>query len=249
MGFLSFFNFSTLCCRYDDQYARYDPFNYADHYLYRRHYDPYDSYSPRMPQPPEPYYNYPDRRFDVPEPREFLPLYSNNIFEKSSVLRNPYPAAPPPPVPYGSDSYAAAAAATPSLKYSPEYLNRNFRRIVYYAHLPEIVRTPYYDQHIGGSPSSSASGSSSSSSSPKLYEGGRYEDRYVDGYMRKSSMGSSVGGGGSSVYKLDKGQQGGSSGGGGAFDLYDTYMKRDKKERVTPKSASIKPSVATNIRQ
>ncbi|XP_039959129.1 uncharacterized protein LOC120773960 [Bactrocera tryoni] len=111
--------------RFDEQYSRYDPYNYEDHYLHRRHYDPYDSYSPRIPQYPELYYNYPDRRYDIPEPREYVPVYNNEIYDKTL-----YPAANYP----SSNSYA-------STKY-PEY-PRNQRRIVYYAHLPEIVRTPY----------------------------------------------------------------------------------------------------------
>lgn len=234
------FLFNLSDHRYDDQYSRYDPFNYADQYLYRRHYDPYDSYSPRMPQPPEPYYNYPDRRFDLPEPREFLPLYSNDIYEKTMPRTLYSGTSPSSPMPYGGDSYAAAAAATTSMKYSPDYFNRNYRRIVYYAHLPEIVRTPYYDRHLSSIPSSG------SSSSTKYYDGGA--DRY-DGYMNKSPMVSGLSGGVGNVYKMDKNQ--GSSGGGGAgnYDLYDTYMKRDKKERVTPKTSALKPSTATNIRQ
>ncbi|XP_055911773.1 uncharacterized protein LOC129945858 [Eupeodes corollae] len=91
--------------RYDEQYDR-DPYNYDEHYLFRRHYDPYDSYSPRVPNYPEAYYNYPDRRFDVPEPRDYGSLYNNEIYDRPS-----------------------------------SYDNRN-RRIVYYAHLPEIVRPP-----------------------------------------------------------------------------------------------------------
>lgn len=70
---------------------------------------------PRAPTYPDQYYDYPDRRYDLPEPRAYRPLYSNDVNEHR------YPAAPvtiPPPMP-----------------------NRN-RRIIYYATLPEIVRTP-----------------------------------------------------------------------------------------------------------
>ena len=74
-------------------------------YEARRRNDGYDSYMPRMP---ERYYFYPDRRYDIPEIRDYRPLYSNDIADRSS-----------------SD-------------YSPS--NRN-RRIIYYATLPEIVRT------------------------------------------------------------------------------------------------------------
>uniref|UniRef100_W8BTU7 Uncharacterized protein n=1 Tax=Ceratitis capitata TaxID=7213 RepID=W8BTU7_CERCA len=169
--------------RFDEQYSRYDPYNYEDHYLHRRHYDPYDSYSPRMPQYPELYYNYPDRRYDIPEPRDYVPLYNNEIYDKT-----PYPAA----------SYPSANTYTSS-KY-PDY-PRSQRRIVYYAHLPEIVRTPY-----------------------------DYTNRY-DRYDDLMKANKAIAG----AYKYDKPP---TSGSGSAVatntDSYD-YMKRDKKDRPTPK--------------
>lgn len=70
---------------------------------------------PRPPAYPDQYYDYPDRRYDLPEPRAYRPLYTNDVNDHR------YPTAPaalPPPMP-----------------------NRN-RRIIYYATLPEIVRTP-----------------------------------------------------------------------------------------------------------
>ncbi|XP_067634511.1 uncharacterized protein [Eurosta solidaginis] len=171
--------------RYDDQYSRYEPYNYEDHYLHRRHYDPYDSYSPRLPQYPEPYYNYPDRRYDIPEPRDYVPLYNNEVYDKA-------PAASYPPV----ENYA-------SPKY-PDY-PRNQRRIVYYAHLPEIVRTPY-----------------------------DYANRY-DRYDDLMKPNKPING----AYKYDKPTSSAASSisGGGNIantDSYD-YMKRDKKDRPTPK--------------
>uniref|UniRef100_A0A1A9VC25 DUF4209 domain-containing protein n=1 Tax=Glossina austeni TaxID=7395 RepID=A0A1A9VC25_GLOAU len=177
--------------RFDEQYSRYDPYNYETHFLYRRHYDPYDSYSPRMPQYPEPYYNYPDRRYDIPEPREYQPIYNNEIYDKSSAYT---------PLTY-PDSYAAPSA------YSKDY-PRNYRRIVYYAHLPEIVRTPY--DYAG--PNS------------------RYDydrDRYT-GLLSTTKPRSTI-------YKLEK--PGGvtiTTNSNADTNPYD-YMKRDKKERVTPK--------------
>lgn len=171
---------------FDEQYSRYDPYNYEDHYLYRRHYDPYDSYSPRIPQYPELYYNYPDRRYDIPEPRDYVPVYNNEIYDKT-----PYPS---------SNSYA-------STKY-PEY-PRNQRRIVYYAHLPEIVRTPYDYSN-------------------------RY-DRYDDLMKANKAI--------TGAYKYEKPLSGNTNTGAATSntDSYD-YMKRDKKDRPTPKP--IKPNTS-----
>ncbi|XP_053948152.1 uncharacterized protein LOC128856819 isoform X1 [Anastrepha ludens] len=177
---------------FDEPYSRYDPYNYEDHYLYRRRYDPYDSYSPRFPQYPELYYNYPDRRYDIPEPRDYIPLYNNEIYDKAS-----YPAANYPPV----DGYTSA-------KY-PEY-SRNQRRIVYYAHLPEIVRTPYDYAN-------------------------RY-DRYDDLMKANKAI--------TGAYKYDKQASGSGSSLSGTVantDSYD-YMKRDKKDRATPKPSKVSVS-------
>lgn len=113
---ICFMKSSTLFCiiffllRFDEQYNRYDPYNFEDHYLNRRHYDPYDSYSPQIPRFPDPYYIYPDRRYDVPEPRASSRIYNNELFDQ-------LPLQPP--------------------RYNQ---NRKHRRIIYYAHLPEIVR-------------------------------------------------------------------------------------------------------------
>ncbi|XP_061399603.1 uncharacterized protein LOC133335335 [Musca vetustissima] len=192
--------------RFDEQYSRYDPYNYEDHFLYRRHYDPYDSYSPRMPQYPEPYYNYPDRRYDIPEPREYLPVYNNEVYEKSSYA--PITTAYPDlnyPVKYPND-YPA--------KYPLDYTRPN-KRIVYYAHLPEIVRTPYD------------------------YANSYNRDRY-DGQTAPNKVLPSA-------YKLDKAASGvtttlsNNANGGGGVDPYD-YMKRDKKDRVTPKPIKTLPN-------
>ncbi|XP_017484270.1 PREDICTED: uncharacterized protein LOC108372951 isoform X4 [Rhagoletis zephyria] len=178
--------------RFDEQYSRYEPYNYEDHYLYRRHYDPYDSYSPRIPQYPEMYYNYPDRRYDIPEPRDYGPLYNNEIYDKTPYPSGIYPA---------TDGYTSA-------KY-PEY-PRNQRRIVYYAHLPEIVRTPY--------------------------DYATRHDHYDDILKANKAI--------SGAYKYDKpssGSGGSISGTGANTDSYD-YMKRDKKDRATPKPS--KPSAS-----
>lgn len=81
---------------------------------YSRSFDVYDRYMPKEPAYPDHYYDYPDSRYDLPEPRDYRPLYSNDISD-----RYPYhPYQMPPPA-----------------------TNRN-RRIIYYATLPEIVRTP-----------------------------------------------------------------------------------------------------------
>lgn len=95
---------------YNNYYKRYDP--YEDYHLYRRRYDPYDSYSPRTPSYPEDYYYFPDRRYDLPEPRDYRPVYSNDVYDRS---------------------------------FTPHYQDQPVRRrnrIIYYAHLPEVVRAP-----------------------------------------------------------------------------------------------------------
>ncbi|XP_037934586.1 uncharacterized protein LOC119668959 [Teleopsis dalmanni] len=176
--------------RFDEQYSRNpynDPYNYEDHYLYRRHYDPYDSYSPRMPQYPEPYYNYPDHRYDIPEPRDYMPIYNNDIYDKA-----PYPAANyQTGFPYSSSKY-------------PDYA-RNQRRIIYYAHLPEIVRTPYdYVNRYNRD----------------RYEGLLSSNKPVTGAYKIDKPGNSAGSG-TQALNVNA-------------DPYD-YMKRDKKERVTAK--------------
>uniref|UniRef100_A0A1I8M710 Uncharacterized protein n=1 Tax=Musca domestica TaxID=7370 RepID=A0A1I8M710_MUSDO len=208
--------------KYDEQYSRYDPYNYEDHFLYRRHYDPYDSYSPRMPQYPEPYYNYPDRRYDIPEPRDYLPVYNNEVYEKSSYAPIPYSDRYPLPSKYPADYHAKYPMDYPNkypndyppAKYPLDYARPN-KRIVYYAHLPEIVRTPY---------------------------------DYANSYNRDRYDGSTAPNKGlASAYKLDKAASGASptlsnnaniNGGGDPYD----YMKRDKKDRVTPKPIKAVPN-------
>lgn len=186
------FNLNLFCNRYDEQYSRYDPYNYEDSYLYRRHYDPYDSYSPRIPAYPEPYYNYPDRRYDIPEPRDYLPIYNNDIYDKTSAYSSS--------INYISPKYAAN-----------EYARTPQRRIVYYAHLPEIVRTPYdyasnrFDRDRYGS--SAAAATTGLLSNNKLNVG---------------------------AYKVDKTSSSQSHSANINNDPYD-YLKRDKKDRVTPK--------------
>lgn len=96
-----------------DTYPRgYDPYVFDN----RRNYDHdyYDSYMPRTLSYPNFYY-YPDKRYDVPGPREPYTAPDNTNAGNS-------------PVPYATNEI-------PPL--SPE--NRN-RRIIYYTTLPEIVR-------------------------------------------------------------------------------------------------------------
>lgn len=104
--------------RYDrDDY--YDPYR---SYNYQRSFDfGGDPYMPRRPMYPDSYYNYPDSRYDLPEPRDYRPLYTNDIIDRYPMPMTP-PDRYPPPIP-------------------PIVPNRN-RRIIYYATLPEIVRTP-----------------------------------------------------------------------------------------------------------
>ncbi|XP_013107050.2 uncharacterized protein LOC106086791 [Stomoxys calcitrans] len=204
--------------RYDEQYPRYDPYNYEDHFLYRRHHDPHDSYSPRMPQYPEPYYNYPDRRYDIPEPRDYLPVYNNEIYEKSAyapiTYSDHYPLHSKYPADYHTKyplDYPAKYPLDYPTKYPLDYpskypldYTRSNKRIVYYAHLPEIVRTPYD------------------------YANSYKRDRY-DGINPPTKALTNA-------YKLDKSGIAASTtvtntANGESFD----YVKRDKKDRVTPK--------------
>lgn len=77
---------------------------------YRQFHDDYDRYMPRQPSYPDQYYDYPNSRFDIPEPRDYRPVYTNNLEDR-------YPDSDPVGPP------------------------RN-RRIIYYANLPEVVRSP-----------------------------------------------------------------------------------------------------------
>ncbi|XP_017062268.1 uncharacterized protein LOC108102116 [Drosophila ficusphila] len=111
--------------RYDEQYHRNYPQYFEDMYMHRQRFDPYDSYSPRIPQYPDPYVMYPDRYSDTPAVREY-PKYRRGYVDEPMV----------PIDSYGASKYGSSKPA--DLTYPP----RN-ERIVYYAHLPEIVRTPY----------------------------------------------------------------------------------------------------------
>ncbi|XP_037040690.1 uncharacterized protein LOC119077587 [Bradysia coprophila] len=118
---LPYYRDSDPYSRRYDRYSRYerdDMFNYNPYPMdYSRSFDVYDRYMPKEPAYPDHYYDYPDSRYDLPEPRDYRPLYSNDISDRGD--RYPYhPYQMPPPA-----------------------TNRN-RRIIYYATLPEIVRTP-----------------------------------------------------------------------------------------------------------
>lgn len=97
----------------------YDPM-----YENYRQQPPYDPYMARMPYPE--YNNYPGSRYDVPDYRDYPPLYGNDIdsryYMRSDMM-------PPPPI-----SPASGAAAPSST------LPR--KRMIYYAYLPEVVRSP-----------------------------------------------------------------------------------------------------------
>ncbi|EDW82196.2 uncharacterized protein Dwil_GK25251 [Drosophila willistoni] len=112
--------------RFDEQYHhRSYPQYFEDMYMHRQRFDPYDSYSPRVPQYPDPYVMYPDRYLDTPTARDYIKSRRAYIDDVPAV-----------------DSFNINA------KYNPHKLPdltlpiRN-ERVVYYAHLPEIVRTPY----------------------------------------------------------------------------------------------------------
>ncbi|XP_043067250.1 uncharacterized protein [Drosophila bipectinata] len=107
--------------RFDEQYHRTYPQYLEDMYLNRQRFDPNDSYSPRIPEYPDPYVMYPDRYLDSPTVR----FKSGRGYTDETVpLTDFY-------VKYG---------LTKLPEVSP--LSRN-ERIVYYAHLPEIIHTPY----------------------------------------------------------------------------------------------------------
>ncbi|XP_017869477.1 PREDICTED: uncharacterized protein LOC108618081 [Drosophila arizonae] len=116
--------------RFDEQYHRAYPPYYEDMYVHRQRFDPYDSYSPRVPQYPEPYLMYPDRHLDTPPPTDYIKSRRGYIDDPMAMAM---------PV---LDSYSNkyVSPKLPQQLSSPR--NRN-ERVVYYAHLPEIVRTPY----------------------------------------------------------------------------------------------------------
>ncbi|EDW57422.1 uncharacterized protein [Drosophila virilis] len=113
--------------RFDEQYHRAYPQYFEDMYVHRQRFDPYDSYSPRVPQYPEPYLMYPDRQLDPPPPRDY-PKSRRGYLDD---------ALPMPPV---LDSYSNKYA---SPKLPQQLVSPRHERVIYYAHLPEIVRTPY----------------------------------------------------------------------------------------------------------
>ncbi|KAH8341772.1 hypothetical protein KR067_009447 [Drosophila pandora] len=109
--------------RFDEQYHRTHPQYLEDMYMHRQRFDPHDSYSPRVPQYPDPYVMYPDRYMDTPT----VSIKSGRGYSDDIVPLSDF---------YGNSKYDS--------KKLPEVVHssRN-ERIVYYAHLPEIVRTPY----------------------------------------------------------------------------------------------------------
>ncbi|XP_022209119.2 uncharacterized protein LOC111065317 [Drosophila obscura] len=111
--------------RFDEQYHRAYPQYFEDMYMHRQRFDPYDSYSPRVPHYPEPYVMYPDRYLDTPSARDY-------IKSRRGYMDDPVPL---------SDSYNSKYGPSPKL--SDLTLPPRNQRVVYYAHLPEIVRTPY----------------------------------------------------------------------------------------------------------
>lgn len=92
-------------------------------YIHRQRFDPQDSYSPRVPQYPDPYVMYPDRYLDAPT----VSVKSRRGYPDDTVPLSDF---------YGNSKYGATEM--PEVAHSSRT-----ERIVYYAHLPEIVRTPY----------------------------------------------------------------------------------------------------------
>ncbi|KAH8238321.1 hypothetical protein KR032_003649 [Drosophila birchii] len=113
--------------RFDEQYHRSYPQYFEDMYMHRSRFDPYDSYSPRVPQYPDPYVMYPDRYLDTPAARDY-------VKSRRAYMDDPMAL----PDSYRNSKYESAKL--PDLAPPPPVRNE---RIVYYAHLPEIVRTPY----------------------------------------------------------------------------------------------------------
>lgn len=111
--------------------------------MHRQRFDPYDSYSPRVPQYPEPYLMYPDRQLDTPslQARDYIKSRRGGYLDESSAMP------PLPPIDSYSNKYAPSKL--------PLVVPRN-ERVVYYAHLPEIVRTPYDTRNDRNAASTSA---------------------------------------------------------------------------------------------
>ncbi|KAH8270999.1 hypothetical protein KR044_011684 [Drosophila immigrans] len=116
--------------RFDEQYHRTYPQYFEDMYVHRQRFDPYDSYSPRVPQYPDPYLMYPDRQLDTPPSRDYMKPRRGGYVDE------------PLPMPV-LDSYSNKYPVSANSKLPPQLISPRNERVVYYAHLPEIVRTPY----------------------------------------------------------------------------------------------------------
>lgn len=88
------------------------------HPEYHRVHDSFDPYMPRIPSYPDPYYEYPDRRYDVTEQRDYPPLYNNDLDDRYRVMD------------------------------PDRYNNVPTGRIIYYEHLPEVGRGPPYENRF-----------------------------------------------------------------------------------------------------
>lgn len=113
--------------RAHDKYDRYErdmidrmlPPSYPDYDARIRYNDDYDTYYMKGRNLNS--YYYPDKRYDLPESRDYRYLYTNEINDRY---------VPPQPFP-----------PMRRVPYYPVMPSRN-RRIIYYANLPEVIRTP-----------------------------------------------------------------------------------------------------------
>lgn len=64
------------------------------HPEYYRVHDAFDPYMPRIPTYPDPYYEYPDRRYDLPEPRDYPPVYNNELDDRYRSYEDRYTGMP-----------------------------------------------------------------------------------------------------------------------------------------------------------
>ncbi|KAH8387318.1 hypothetical protein KR093_006299 [Drosophila rubida] len=148
--------------RFDEQYHRAYPQYFEDMYVHRQRFDPYDSYSPRVPQYPEPYLMYPDRQLDTPQSRDYIKSRRGGYVDEAL----------PMPV---LDSYSNKYAV-PSNAKQPQLMSPRNERVVYYAHLPEIVRTPYdlsvprTDRNGGGGGAGGGAGAAAALVAPVPYK-------------------------------------------------------------------------------
>ncbi|EDV99880.1 uncharacterized protein LOC6565451 [Drosophila grimshawi] len=117
--------------RYDEQYHRAYPQYFEDMYVHRQRFDPYDSYSPRVPQYPDPYLIYPNRQLDSPPPRDFVKAHHSYVDQPKMSM--PYPDS------YSNNNKYVSSRTLPHQRGETP----RSERVVYYAHLPEVVRTPY----------------------------------------------------------------------------------------------------------